>query len=109
MFGDFGKMIKMAGEMKRRLPEIQAKIAASQYSADAGGGAVTATVNGKMQLVDLKIASQLLTEGDAAMLEDLIKAAVSAAQDKAATAVSEAMNELTGGMPLPPGMDGLLG
>jgi len=44
MFGDLGKMIKLAGEMKRRLPEIQAKIAASQYSADAGGGAVTATV-----------------------------------------------------------------
>jgi DNA-binding protein YbaB len=42
------------------------------------------------------------------MLEDLIKAAVSAAQDKAATAAAEAMNELTGGMPLPPGMDGLL-
>ncbi|MGA2264915.1 MAG: YbaB/EbfC family nucleoid-associated protein [Phycisphaerae bacterium] len=109
MFGDLGKMIKLAGEMKRRLPEIQAKIAASQYSADAGGGAVTATVNGKMQLVDLKISTPLLAEGDAAMLEDLIKAAVSAAQDKAATAAAEAMNELTGGMPLPPGMDGLLG
>ncbi len=108
MFGDFGKMLRLAGEMKRRLPEVQAKLAASEYSADAGGGAVTATVNGKLQLVGLRIAPQVLADGDATMLEDLLKAAISAAQAKAAAAAAEAMKELTGDLPMPPGMEGML-
>jgi DNA-binding YbaB/EbfC family protein len=109
MFGDFGKMLKLAGEMKRRLPEVQAKLAASEYTADAGGGVISATVNGKMHLVGLRISPQVLADGDATMLEDLIKAAVSAAQAKAAAAATEAMKELTGGLPMPPGMDGMFG
>lgn len=108
MFGDLGKMMKLAGEMKRRLPEMQARLAASEYAAEAGGGVVSATVNGKMQLVGLRVDPAVLAEGDATMLEDLIKAAVSAAQGKAAAAAAEAMKELTGGLPLP-GLEGMLG
>lgn len=104
MFGDIGKMLKMAQELKRKMPEVRAKLEGSEYSAAAGGGAVTATVNGKMSLTDLKIDPALLKEGDAAMLEDLVKAAISAAQAQASQAAAEAMSELTGGMELPPGM-----
>ncbi|MFA6134140.1 MAG: YbaB/EbfC family nucleoid-associated protein [Phycisphaerae bacterium] len=107
MFGDIGKMLKMAGEMKKRLPEMQAKIASSEYTAQAGGGVVSATVNGKGQLVGLKIDRQVMTDGDNGMLEDLVKAAVSAAQDTATLATAEAMKELTGGMSLP-GLEGLM-
>ena len=106
MFGDIGKMLKLAGEMKRKMPEMQAKLAASTYSAEAGGGAVAATVNGKLALVDVKIAPAVLADCDAAMLEDLVKAAVTAAQEKAAMAAAAAMKELTGGMALP-GMEGM--
>lgn len=107
MFGDIGKMLKMAGEMKKRLPEMQAKIASSEYTAQAGGGVVSATVNGKGQLVGLKIDRQVMADGDNGMLEDLVKAAVSAAQDLATLATAEAMKELTGGMSLP-GLEGLM-
>ena len=107
MFGDIGKMMKMAGQMKVKLPEMKAKLAATQFTADAGGGVVFATVNGKMQLVDIKIAPEVLGDGDADMLADLIKAAVSTAQAQAAVAAAEAMSELTGGMKLP-GMDELM-
>ena len=108
MFGDIGnlgKLMKMAGEMKRRMPEMQAKLATSEFSADAGGGAVRATVNGKLLIKDVKIDPQLLADAtlDAGLLEDLIKAAVSAAQEKASTAAAEALKEITGGMELPPG------
>ena len=105
MFGDFGKLIKMAGEMKRKMPEMQERLAASQHEASSGGGAVTATVNGKMALVDIKIDPQVLSDPacDAMMLEDLVKAAISQAQAKAAQAAADAMKELTGGMDLPPG------
>ncbi|MFB3890667.1 MAG: YbaB/EbfC family nucleoid-associated protein [Phycisphaerae bacterium] len=106
MFGDIGKMFKLAGEMKRKMPEVQARLASSTYTADAGGGAVSATVNGRLALVDVKIAPAVLADCDAAMLEDLVKAAVAAAQDKAARAAAEAMKELTGGMPLP-GLEGM--
>jgi len=109
MFGDLGKIMKLVGDLKRKMPEVQARLAASEYVADAGGGAVRATVNGKMQIVGLKIEKQLLADAvnDPGLLEDMVKAAVSAAQAKAATAAAETMKELTGGMPLP-GMDGIL-
>lgn len=108
MFGDLGKMMKMYGEVKRKLPEMQAKLASSVFTADAGGGAVRAGVSGKGQLVELKIDPAVLKDADAAMVEDLVKAAVSAAQTKAVEASAEMMKELTGGMNLP-GMEGMFG
>ena len=103
MFGDLGKMMKMMGQMKTKLPEMREKMAAAEFTAEAGGGRVAATVNGKMQLLDLKIDPAVLAEGDmdAGMLEDLIKAAVAAAQQQAADAMAAAMRELTGGMDIP--------
>ncbi|SRR5690554_4557615 len=104
MFGNFGKMMKLASEMKTRLPEMKAKLESSLYTCQAGGGAVSATVNGKMMLTDLKMDPKVLADNDPEMIEDLVKAAVSAAQAQAADAAAEAMKELTGGMELPPGM-----
>jgi hypothetical protein len=108
MFGDFGKMLKMAGEMKRLLGDAGAKLAASQYTSQAGGGVVSATVNGKLQLIDFRIDKAFLRDCDPEMLGDLVKAAVGAAQEKAAAAAAEAMREITGGVSLP-GLEGLLG
>jgi len=103
MFGNMGKLMKLAGEMKTKLPEMKAKLAASEYQADAGGGMVKAKVNGKMQVVDINISPELLNDEGLSvdMLEDLIRAAISAAQAQAAKAAEEAMMELTGGMELP--------
>jgi len=107
MFGDLGKIMKVVGELKTKLPEMKEKLAATRYSADAGGGTVTATVSGRMELTDLKISEKLLEDKDPAMLEDVIKAAVSSAQAEAATAAAAAMKEITGGMDIP-GLSGLL-
>ena len=95
--------------MKKKMPEVQERIANSEHSAEAGGGVVRATVNGKMALTDLRVADELLGDGqlDAEMLADLVKAAISAAQDKAAQAAAEAMKELTGGMDIP-GLDAMM-
>jgi len=110
MFGNLGKMMKLAGELKEKMPQVQAKLEAAQFSADAGGGAVTATVNGKGALVDIRIAPGALADEkmSADMLGDAVKAAVAAAQETASQAAREAMLELTGGMSLP-GMEGMLG
>jgi len=103
MFGNLGKIVKLAGEMKTRLPEIKKKLENSTFTAEAGGGMVSATVNGKGLIADVKLnpGAPGLADTDAEMLEDLIKAAVSAAQDKAAEASKQVMAELTGGMDIP--------
>jgi nucleoid-associated protein EbfC len=102
MFGDIGKMLKMVGEMKKRMPEMQAKLAASEYTAESPDGAVKATVNGKMVLVRLQVAPAAAANVE--LLEQQIVAAVAEAQAKAAEAAAEAMKELTGGIDLPPGL-----
>ncbi len=108
MFGDIGKMMKLAAQMKTKLPELQEKLTASEYTAGAGGGAVWATVNGKMLVTDVKIGPQVFADADPEMLADLVKAAISTAQTQAAEAAAEAMAELTGGVQLP-GLEGLMG
>lgn len=107
MFGDIGKLMQLAGRIKTELPKVREELAAAEHVAAAGGGTVRATVNGKMELVDVKIDPAVLDDADAEMLGDLIKAAVAAAQRKAAEAAAKAMKELTGGMDLP-GMEGLI-
>ena len=100
MFGNIGKIMQLVSDMKTKMPEMKAKLEASTYTAQAGEGAVSVTVNGKLKLVDLTIDPAV----DVAMLEDYIKAAISTAQAQAAEAAEEAMKELTGGMDLPPGL-----
>ena len=106
MFGDIGKMLKMVGEMKRKMPEVQARLAAAEHTAESGDGAVKATVNGKMVLTGLEISPSAMTDAmnNPAVLADLIKSAVAAAQTQAADAAAAAMKELTGGIDLPPGL-----
>jgi DNA-binding YbaB/EbfC family protein len=103
MFGDLGKVMKIMGQMKTKLPEMREKLAVAEFTAQAGGGRVAATVNGRMQLLDLKIDPAALAESnlDAGLLEDLIKAAVAAAQNQATDAMTAAMKELTGGTDIP--------
>jgi hypothetical protein len=110
MFGNLGKLMKLAGEMKAKMPQMQAKLAASEFAGAAGGGVVTAKVNGRGELVALTIDPQVVADEatDAALLADLVKAAVWGAQQRAAQAAREAMMELTGGVELP-GLDGLSG
>ncbi len=109
MFGDLGKIMKIAGRMKSEMPALKEKLANTDFTAEAGGGAVSATVNGKLALVELKISEQVRNDPnvDYDMLEDLIKAAIAAAQTQAADAATEAMKELTGGMDIP-GMEGMM-
>ena len=108
MFGDLGKIMKIAGQMKTKMPEVQATLEASEYTAEAGG-VVKATVSGKLAVTDVKIDPEAIGDlaGDVEMLEDLIKAAIAAAQRKAADAAAEAMKELTGGMDIP-GLGGMM-
>jgi hypothetical protein len=83
---------------------MQDELGKKQISADSGGGMVTATVNGRLELVKLRIDKSKLDPTDTEMLEDLTVAAVSAAQVKAAQMMQEEMSKLAGDLGLPPGM-----
>jgi DNA-binding protein YbaB len=110
MFGDLGRMLKAAADVKRRMPEVQARLESSRHVGEASGGAVRATVNGKLRVLEVRIDAGLLADGDvdAHALGELVRRALCAAQDEAAEAAVEAMGELTGGVALP-GLDGMLG
>jgi nucleoid-associated protein EbfC len=110
MFGDLGKMMKMARQMQERAKTVKQELDTKMFTAQAGGGVVAATVNGKLELVELKISPELVKENaaDADLLADLVKAAVAAAQTEAAAAAAGMMRELTGGMDIP-GLEGLMG
>ena len=110
MLRDLGKMMKLVGKLKTELPAMQEKLANTEYTATTGNGAVRATVDGKLALLDLRIDRDLLPDAelDTVMIEDLVKAAVSGAQSNALAAARDAMAELTGGVDLPPGMENLM-
>ena len=102
MFGDIGKMMEMmtvVKKVKKELPALKEKLNNTEYSEQVAGGLVSATVNGKLQLINLNLSEQS-SELPKEELEDLIKAAVNAAQATAARATAEAMKELTGGVDL---------
>lgn len=108
MLGNIGKMMKLVGELKTRLPEMQKKLSEGEFTASVGGGVVKATVNGKLRIVGIELDKDFLSDVDVEVLEDLIKAAVASAQEEAAAAAKAAMKELTGGADIP-GLGGLLG
>jgi DNA-binding YbaB/EbfC family protein len=98
-----GLMAK-ARDMQERMKAMQEKLASTQTSADVGGGMVTAIVNGRMELIKLRIDKDKIDVNDTQMLEDLIVAAVNAAQVKAAMLAKTEMEKIAQEVGLPPGM-----
>lgn len=99
MIPGFGGLLKQAKEMQQRMAQMQQELASRTFVADAGGGMVTATVNGKQELLAIKIEPQ--AAGDVEMLEDLVRAAVNAAVRKSQDAMKEELSKVTGGLNLP--------
>lgn len=104
--GNLAGMMKSAKEIQGRMVALQEELAARRFEADAGGGMVRAIVDGKGVLVDVKIDPSALS--DVELLEDFVKAAVSAASTKAQDAMKAEMASLTGGLNIP-GMSEMLG
>lgn len=99
-FSQLGKMLEQAQAMKT---EMDGQLASQTFESSSGGGAATARVNGKRQLLKLTIdpSAASASANDITMLEDLIVAAVNEAGRKADEAASAQANNLLGGMGLP--------
>ncbi len=101
---DIMGMMKKAKEMQARMAEVQEGLAEASVEGQSGGGLVSVTLNGKGEMRGVKIDPSLLKPDDAEMVEDLIVAAHQTAREKADAMMQEKMAEMTGGLPLPPGM-----
>jgi len=101
--GNIGELMRKAQEMKGRMAQMQEELAKKQVSADAGGGMVEATVNGRLELKKLRIDKSKIDPTDTEMLEDVIVAAVNAAQTKALEMSQAEMQRMASEMGLPPG------
>ena len=94
-------ILKQAQKIQSQVSKMQAELGERRIEASAGGGMVTAVVNGRQELVSLRIDRQVVDPEDVEMLEDLVVVAVADAQQKAQTAAQEHMGKVTGGLNLP--------
>jgi len=102
---NIGQMFKQAQQMQAKMAEMQARLAETAVEGVAGGGLVRVTLNGKAEMVHLKVDPSLIKPEEAEILEDLVVAAHADAKAKVEAMTSEAMKELTGGLQLPPGLN----
>ena len=102
MRGNIAQMMQQAQRMQDNLKRVQDELAVLEVTGGAGGGMVSVTLTGKMEVRRVHIDPSVL--GDAEMLEDLVTAAMNDAVGKANEESSKRMSAATAGMPLPPGM-----
>ena len=102
--GDLMGMMKQARQLQEKMEAMQAEVAAMEVDGSAGGGLVKVLTNGKSELKSIRIDPSLLKPEETEILEDLIVAAVNDARQKAEAKLAAKMQEMTGGLQLPPGM-----
>jgi DNA-binding YbaB/EbfC family protein len=98
---DLGGLLQQAKQLQERLASVQDEIASRTAEGRAGGGMVTAVVNGRLEVLRVHIDPSLLETPDRDMLQDLVVAAVNEALRAARALVAEEMQKATGGLPIP--------
>ncbi len=101
---DIMGMMSKVKEMQARMAQMQEELAALECEGQSGGGLVKVTLNGKGEMRKVAIDPSLMKPDEAEILEDLIVAATQDAKTKTESIAQEKMAEITGGLPLPPGM-----
>jgi DNA-binding YbaB/EbfC family protein len=106
MSSSLNAMLKQAQQLQKRLEQLQDELMEKRVEGTAGGGMVTVVVNGKGEMVDVKIDPEVVNPDDVEILEDLIVAAANQAREKAQELAQEEMGKITGGI-LPQGLGGM--
>ena len=105
MMRNMAGMMKKMQEIEGRLSAMQGDLANNEFTAIVGNGAVSATVTGNGKLAKIKFGPNALDPADTEILEDMICLATNNALQQAAEEKNKMMKEITGGLPLPPGLN----
>ncbi|MFH2012105.1 MAG: YbaB/EbfC family nucleoid-associated protein [Pseudomonadota bacterium] len=97
----FGNIMKQARMMQEKLAKVQEELANKTVEASSGGGMITALVNGKQELVSIKIDPEVVDPNDVEMLQDLVVAAVNEGIKRSQEMMAEEMSKVTGGLNIP--------
>ena len=103
---NMSSMIRQAQKMQEDMAQKQAELEAREYDVAAGGGVVNIKINGKKEILSVKLAEEIVDPDDIETLEDLIVAGVNEAIKKVEAEASSEMSKITGSMSIP-GMPGL--
>ena len=98
MPGNMNNLMKQAQKMQRQMEETTKELETKEYTASAGGGAVSVTVSGKKEVVSVTLAEEVVDPDDIEMLQDLIVAAANEALRQMEAASAEVMGSLAGGL-----------
>jgi DNA-binding YbaB/EbfC family protein len=101
MGGNMNNIMKQAQKLQKQIEESKEQVESKTVEASAGGGAVTAVVSGKKQVIEIKINPDVVDPDDVEMLQDLVLAAINEALNKAEQMVNEEMAKVTGGFNIP--------
>ena len=97
MPGNMNNLMKQAQKMQRQMEEKQQELETKEFTAAAGGGAVSVTVSGKKEITAVTLKPEVVDPDDIEMLQDLIVAAANEALRQMEAASAEVMNSLAGG------------
>lgn len=101
-------VMKQAQSLQERLARVREELGQRTVEASAGGGMVTVVVNGRQEVMALRIEPSVLTgtdpQIDSIMLQELIRSAVNEGLRQSRAMAAEAMKEVAGGLPLPHGL-----
>jgi nucleoid-associated protein EbfC len=99
--GDMAGLLKQAQAMQAQMAKVQEQAASKTVTGTAGGGSVTVTANGAMEIVTVVIDPEVIKSGETDMVQDLMLAATNDALRKAREMMANEMKSLTGGLNIP--------
>ena len=98
---NIGNIMKQAKKMQEKIGRLQQELETKTVEAQSGGGMVRVLVNGKFEIVSLKIEKDVVNQEDIEMLQDLIAAAVNEGVRKSQEMAASEMSKITGGLNIP--------
>ena len=104
MMRNMAGMMKKVQEMQSRMEELQAEMADAEFTGTVASGTISVTVTGKGEMRAVKIDPAVVDIDDISMLEDMIVLAGNKARAEADATMAARMRDITGDLPLPPGM-----
>ncbi|OFZ14323.1 MAG: nucleoid-associated protein, YbaB/EbfC family [Bdellovibrionales bacterium GWA2_49_15] len=101
MTKNLNSLLKQAQQMQQKMTILQKELETREIEVSSGGGMIKIKINGKQQILGLKINKECVDVNDMDTLEDLLKTSINQAVKDSQEMVSQAMSKVTGGMSIP--------